>query len=673
MLESSLFLVANGVSIGITLFIAASGLAILFGILKMLNFAHGSFIMVGAYLASTLLSAVPGYGIAAFLGIAAVAGILVGLAGLVVDRVIFRRLQGLDEAVALIATFALMLVVDGGVELIWGPHYISVDVPQGLDGAIFLGPLAIPSFSVLLLVVGVVLFLLVDLVLTRSWMGKTLQAVSDDRWIMDILGHNPRQLEILAVFFAFFLAGFAGAVLSPNQVLAPDLGRHMIIQAFAVVVVGGLGSIRGAFLAAMLLGIAESFGSTVMPSLSLYLGMIVILILRPQGLVARRISPRPGFWSWSWLWEGLGSAAKGREGATPAGVSGKSVPDAFHSAPASARPGGGSVAETACFILLFLALVSVPFWAGAGLVFVVGIGLISAVFSMSWNLMFGFAGVASFGHAAFFAIGAYLSAYALKYEPGVSFGFVLAGAFVLGGLVAVPVGILALRRATGVQLAILTLALAEVLRVLISYAPALGRDEGLSAVPRPSIGFGSWSIHLASDARYYFFLCAACGLMIWILRNVCRSSFGRTLRAIRQDAERSMFLGINVDRFRLQAFVLAAAIAAYVGALSAPLSQIVTPQVAGISRSTEPMLHTLLGGAGSFWGPALGTAIFSAIDYGTRTFAGLSEFIMGITLLLVVLVAPSGVAGLFRRLLRRLFSARSSGAASVPSPAVERL
>lgn len=672
MLESGLFLIANGISIGITLFIAASGLAILFGILKMLNFAHGSFIMVGAYLASTLLSAVPGYGVVAFLAVAAVVGILVGLMGLAVNRVIFRRLQGLDEAVALIATFALMLVVDGGVELIWGAQYISVDVPQGLDSAIFLGPLAIPSFSVLVLGVGVVLFLLIDLFLTRSWGGKMLQAVSDDRWIMDILGHNPRKLELLAVFLSFFLAGFSGAVLAPNQVLAPDLGRHMIIQAFAVVVVGGLGSVRGALLAAMLLGMAESFGSTFMPSLSLYLGMIVILILRPQGLVARRIAPRPGSWSLSWLWEGIGCAGV-RSTTAAAPVVKRTLPGVAAVGPASARPGASSVAGTACLVVLALGLLSIPFWGGAGLVFVVGLGLISVVFSMSWNLMFGFGGLASFGHAAFFAIGAYLSAYALKYVPGASFGFILAGAFVLGGLVAAPVGILALRRATGVQLAILTLALAEVLRVLISYAPNLGRDEGLSAVSRPSIGFGNWSVSLASDASYYLFLCAACGVMILVLRNVCRSSFGRTLRAIRQDAERAMFLGINVDRFRLQAFVLAAAVAAYAGALSAPLSQIVTPQAAGITKSTEPMLHTLLGGAGSFWGPALGTAIFTAIDYGTRTFAGLSEFIMGVTLLLVVLAAPSGAEGLFRKVFCRMSSGCAKRVAAVQNPAVERL
>ncbi|SDR57978.1 branched-chain amino acid transport system permease protein [Rhizobiales bacterium GAS191] len=643
-----LFLLTNGISIGIVLFLAAAGLTILFGILKILNFAHGSFIMVGAYLTSSVLKLMPGYGVAEFLLTAVGVGIVVGLLGLVVDRIVFRRLHGIGEAVALIATFALMLVIDGGVALIWGVKYVSVDAPQGMEGAVFLGSLVLPSFSVLLVGIGLATFLAIDLLLTRSWVGKTLQSISEDRWIMDILGFNPRRLEFVAVFAAFFLAGFAGSVLSPNQVITPSLGGHMIIQAFAVVVVGGLGSVRGAFLAAMLLGLAESFGSGIMPSLSLYIGMIIILVLRPQGLIAPKLSAKPGSWSISWLWEGLYGSPKR---AVPA-MSQEMVP-------ATARKPVLSAAELRVLILLGIVLLSVPLWAGSGVVFAASLVLISTIFSMSWNLMFGYGGMASFGHGAFFAIGAYLSAYMLKTDPGASFALILLSAMVLGALIAAPVGIIALRRSTGVQLAILTLALAEILRVLISYSIRLGRDEGLTALPRPTIGFGEMSVSLGPDTSYYLFLCLACGAMVAILWAVSHSSFGRVLRSIRQDAPRATFLGVNVDRFRLQGFMLAAAVAAYAGALAAPLSQIVTPQAAAISRSTEPMLHTLLGGAGSFWGPAVGTIIFAAVNYATRTMAGLSELVMGLTLLAVVLIAPGGAAGFLRDIGGGMFRRRS--------------
>jgi branched-chain amino acid transport system permease protein len=632
----------NGILIGVTYFLAASGLTILFGILRVLNFAHGSFIMVGAYVASTFLRQVgTGYGPGTFFLISLAVGAVVGVLGLIVDRIVFRRLHGVDEAVALIATFALMLVVNGGATLIWGANYLSVEPPHGLDGAVSLGPVMVPAFSLYVLGIGVVVFVLLEVFFHRSWAGKTLRGIAEDRWIMGILGHSPRRLELLAVFLAFFLAGFAGSVLVPNQILSPNLGNHLIIQVFAVVIVGGLGSMRGTFLAAMLLGVAESIGSVVMPSLSLYVCMIIILVLRPQGLIAPRLSVAPGSWSFSWVWHGLSASKRPLKVATsikPVAVrnqSGSNVPQHL----ASAAPVPAPV------WLLMLVVLLLPIWVGGGILYIASLVLISSVFALSWNLMFGFGGLATFGHAAFFGIGGYIAAYMLKSDAHASFEGVLLMALLAGGLAAAVIGVIAIRRANGVQLAILTLALAEVLRVLISYSNSLGRDEGLSAIPRPTIGFGNFSLVLTSDVHYYYFLCISCGLMGWAAWALCHSAFGRTLRSIHQDAQRARFLGINVDRFHLVSFIVAAAIAAFVGALAAPLSQIVTPDALSVARSTEPMLHTLVGGAASFWGPVAGTIVFAAIDYATRNLPGLSELIMGVALLAIVLLAPGGLIG----------------------------
>ena len=652
--QQILSIAVNGISIGIAYFLAACGLTILFGILRILNFAHGSFLMVGAYLTSVLLQLYGKYGPVEFIAIALMVGVVVGISGLIVDKVVFRRLHGVDEAVALIATFALMLIVNGGAELLWGANFVSVDPPQGLAGGVNLGPVMVPTFSVYLLAIGILVFILLEVFLHRSWMGKTLLAVAQDRWIMGLLGHSPRKLELWAVFLAFFLAGFAGSVLAPNQVLTPSLGGHFIIQAFAVVIVGGLGSMRGTFLAAMLLGIAEAIGSVVMPSMSLYVCMIIVLILRPQGLIAPRLGSAPGSWSLSWLWQGTSRHRLPVGRSTPEV---RSTGMARQQGQPTAPPVKRSLGAVAAALALTLAIIILPVWIGSGILFIASLLLISTVFAMSWNLMFGFGGLATFGHAAFFAIGAYLSAFLLKAGTPWPFPLILLAAFGLGGAVALVVGIVAVRRASGVQLAILTLALAEVLRVLVSYSAALGRDEGLSAIPRPRIGAGSFSIDLASDSSYYLFLCIACGLMGWFVWLLSHSAFGRTLRSIRQDSQRAQFLGINVDRFRLLSFVAAAAVAAYVGALAAPLTQIVTPDAASVARSTHPMLHTLVGGSGSFWGPAVGAFIFSAIDYGTRTMAGLSEIIMGVTLLVIVLVAPGGAFAFLKSAARSFMPA----------------
>lgn len=639
-----LSIAANGLALGMALFLAAIGLTILFGILRILNFAHGSFIMVGAYLASTMLRGLGPTTPLQFLLVALAAGVLIGLAGLVLDMIVFRRLHGSDEAMALIATFAVMLVVNGGAKLIWGANYVSVDAPAAWARAIQLGPIMVPTFSAALFMIGLLIFVALEFFLHYSWTGKTMRAVAEDRWIMGILGHSPRRIELLAVFLSFFLAGLAGGLLVPNQVLTPHLGDQFIIQAFAVVIVGGLGSVRGSLIAALILGLAEAVGSLFIPSLSLYICMILILVLRPQGLFPSRTATPPGSWSLDWLVGGLRRKLRA--------VGQKPRPSATSSAvPPAARRHARPPLHGAWLAAGAVVLVSLPLWSGDGIVHLASLVLIGALFAMSWNLMFGFAGIATFGHAAFYGVGAYLSGYLLKNHAAVPFELTLLLAFGLGALVAGLIGIVAIRRANGVQLAILTLALAEVARVLISYTPGLGRDEGLSAVPRPTIGWEGFALRLDTSTSYYLFLCGAgalCAALLWI---VSYSRFGRTLRSIHQDPQRALFLGINVDGFRWAAFVFTAGIAALAGALATPLSQIVTPEAASIARSTEPMLRTLMGGAGTFWGPALGAFIFAAIDYAARNLAGLSEFIMGLTLLVIILIAPGGVLRFARRLL----------------------
>jgi branched-chain amino acid transport system permease protein len=650
MAQEYLSLFVNGLALGIAFFLASAGLTVLFGILRIMNFAHGSFIMVGAYLASVILQLLGKFGITEFVIVGVLVGLAVGALGLIVDRFIFRRLSHVDESVMLIATFALMLVVNGVATLIWGANFLSVDAPEGLDGAVFLGPISMPAFSAFLLVVGLVVFVVLDVFFQKSWRGKMLRAMADDRWIMSVLGHSPRRLELPAIFLAFFLAGFAGSVLAPNQILTPVLGDRMIIQAFAVVIVGGLGSIRGAFIAALVLGVAESVGSVVMPSLSLYICMIFILIVRPQGLVPSGPSTAMESWSLLWLWRGISRRTKMDAGHPTRREKAVIAPEAL-------VPGESRAASRTQFVvggLIAAIIVVFPLLSGGGVVFVAGMVLIGTVFAMSWNLLFGFSGMASFGHAAFFAIGGYLSAYLLKAGQQIPFELILLLAALLGGSIGMIIGIVAVRRSNGIQFAILTLAIAEVLRVLISYSITLGRDEGISGIPRPSIGFGSFSVELVSDRSYYVYLCVACGLMVWLIWAICHSAFGRTLRSIRQDSQRARFLGINVDFFRLLSFTIAAAIAAFAGALMAPLVKIVTPEMASVSRTTEPTLHTLVGGAGAFWGPAIGTVIFATIDYASRALAGLSDLVMGVTLLTIVMVAPDGVVGFLKTHFHRL-------------------
>lgn len=304
-------------------------------------------------------------------------------------------------------------------------------------------------------------------------------------------------------------------------------------------------------------------------------------------------------------------------------------------------------AFAACAIVLVLGL---PFWANPGLVFLAGVTIIGATFSLSWNLLFGFTGLASFGNAGFFAIGAYIAAVPLRDGYGALFLPLLLAAALAGALVALVIGLAALRRSSGIHLAILTLALSEVLRVAISHTAMLGYNDGLPNIPRPRL-FG---INLAAGENYYWFLCIACGLLTAILWWIVHSRFGRTLRAIRMDPDRTQFIGVNVAGYRLFAFVISGAVGSLTGALYAPWSQIVTPDLAHWIKSTQPILYTLLGGASSFWGPVVGALAFSVLEYSTRTLVGVSEIVTGVILLVVLLAAPDGLIGVWRRVVARI-------------------
>lgn len=310
--------------------------------------------------------------------------------------------------------------------------------------------------------------------------------------------------------------------------------------------------------------------------------------------------------------------------------------------------------QTALLMIAGVAiLMSLPYWTTPAIVFLVGLTLIDAVFALSWNLMFGFTGMTTFGHAAFLAIGAYMAALILKSSAGMHYLLVLLMAATVGAVLAGLVGAIILRRATGIALAILTMAIGEILRIVLGYSVALGREDGMSGIPRPVLDLGLVSIDLQAGHNYYWFLCIVCALVAAGLCWLTFSRFGRVLRSIRQDAERTSFLGVNVARYRLISFTIAGAIGTFAGALYASWVQTITPELSDTFHSAQPMLNALLGGAQSFWGPVIGTAVFAVVNFSTRTFAGLSELIVGTVLLVVILVAPSGIMGLVKN---RLFN-----------------
>lgn len=324
-----------------------------------------------------------------------------------------------------------------------------------------------------------------------------------------------------------------------------------------------------------------------------------------------------------------------------------------------ATPGGESAANRtriaiAVLSIIFVFLMFAPDLLRPGILFIVGMTLIQSIFALSWNLLFGFTGLASFGHAGFFAIGAYFTGAALRYEFPLPFFGILAVAGAGGALVALAIGVVALKRLTGIFLAVLTVALTEAMAKIIGFSPALGEQDGLGNIPRPIINFGllNWDLTHVND--YYRFLVVASALIIGGLWWVVHSRLGRTFRAIREDADRARFVGIDVARYRVISFMISGATASLAGALSAPWTRIVTLDQVTWLASTQPILNSLLGGFTSFWGPIVGSVAFGAMNHWTRGFPGLSEIIVGGVLVVVILVAPTGIMGVIGKLRRRM-------------------
>jgi len=283
------FAAVNGIVLGMAVFLVAAGLTLVFGIMRILNFAHGSFFMIGAYLAHALIGQEPS-SLGRYLFAALAAALVIGLIGLATDRLVLRRLAGVSNDYSLIATFAILLLAEGAAKLIFGQDIYTVYPPPELDRIANLGiPLTYYSFFVV--ACGIAVFLLLEFGLNYLWIGKLVQAVARDPWMADVIGLRIQWIKFLSVGASFALVGLAGGLLVANQSLSLDLGHSYLLLAFNSVIVGGLGSVRGAFLAALIFGLFESFNSVLLPSMPgtvSYAVLIAVILLKPEGLFPER-------------------------------------------------------------------------------------------------------------------------------------------------------------------------------------------------------------------------------------------------------------------------------------------------------------------------------------------------------------------------------------------------
>jgi branched-chain amino acid transport system permease protein len=607
----------TGLASAASLFLVASGLSIIFGVTRIVNFAHGAFYMLGAYVAFTLTERFSGaFG---FWGGILAAALIVAVMGVLVEMVLLRRIYHAPELFQLLATFGLTLMVEDLVVLIWGPSDLLGRRAPGFKGAIDFFGQNIPSYDLFLIGLGPLVLAALWLMFQRTRWGVLVRAATQDRDMVAALGVNQKWLFTSVFALGVFLAALGGALQIPRDAVHHAMDLRIIVDVFVVVVIGGLGSIVGAFVAAVLVSELNAFGILIFPKISIilvFLVMAAVLIVRPWGLFGK---PE--------------AAARRTPGITVN--------------PWRPLTSGERVAALAGFVLA----AALPLIGGNYALTVGSEIAIYVIFAASLHFLMSVGGLASFGHAAYFGLGAYGVAFLAK-MAGVPMLLSLLLGPVLGLAGAAVFGFFAVQL-SGVYFAMLTLAFAQIVwSIAFQWVEVTGGDNGILGVwPE------AWA---ASPTRFYWLSIGIAALTVVALRVIVFSPFGFALRATRDSPLRSEAVGIDGKRIQWTAFVIAGAVAGVAGALFAYLKGSVFPDSLGISLSVDALVMVLLGGVETISGAVVGAIVYKALNIWLVSQTDLSKLVLGGVIILIVVAFPKGVVGMLEAIRNRRPSTRKS-------------
>jgi branched-chain amino acid transport system permease protein len=605
----------NGLASASTLFLVAVGLSLIFGVTRIVNFAHGSLYMLGIYVAYSFVTKL-GAGVPGFFGGVIAAALVVGLVGAVIEIAVLRRIYHAPELFPLLATFALTLVIKDLALWTWGAEDLLGPRAPRLDGAVTILGLPFPEYDLFLIAIGPVVLWALWAVLHRTRWGTLIRAATEDREMVGALGVNQKWLFTGVFALGASLAGLGGALQIPREPAQLFLDLTTISDAFVVVVVGGMGSIPGAFIAAFLIGeikaaciaigtvevLGTSLSFSKLTLVAEFIVMAIVLVVRPQGLLGK---------PWA-----VHRAA------------------ALHVEP-PLRPAAPALKTAAIVALAGLAALPLA-TSGYTLVLAIDI-LVFALFAASLHFMMGPAGMVSFGHAAYFGLGAYGAAILLT-RAGWPMEPALAAAPFAAAFGAALFGWFCVRLA-GVYLAMLTLAFAQIAWSIVFQWDALtGGSNGIVGVwPAP------W---LASRTAFYLLAFVLCVGAIWVMRRMLFAPFGYALRAARDSPLRSDAIGIDVRRLQWIAFIVAGTFAGVAGGLYAFSKGSISPDsTMAVARSIDALVMVLLGGVQTLSGPVVGAAGFTWLQDTIARNTDYWRALLGITILVIVLAFPQGIVG----------------------------
>jgi branched-chain amino acid transport system permease protein len=597
----------NGLVYGVLLFLMAAGLSLIFGLMNVVSLAHGSFFMLGAFFGLSVAKHTDSFWVALL-----VAPIPVIVLGVLMELVFLRPLYKRGHMDQVLLTFGFTFIFYDLVQTLWGRVVLRLPAPESLQGTIQIGLGVFSAYRLFLIGFGFAVALLLWLLLERSRIGAMVRAGVDNAAMAAGLGANIPLLFTEIFAFGVALAAIGGIVAGPVLGLYPGMDTEILIPAFIVIVIGGMGSLRGAFVGSLLIGVADTFGKAYFQSVALYLiylAMAAVLLIRPQGLFGIKYSD-------------------------------------VSIAPAVATISKPATRQSrAAALVVLLILLVLPFMLSDYPRALVAEIFIFAILAMSLDLLLGFTGLMSLGHAAFFGLGAYAIA-----VLGVHFGLnawlgLIAGVGIAATGAAV-IGFFCVRTG-GIPFLMLTLAFSQLLfTVALKWRDVTGGSDGMAISERPTF-FG---YELGNSLVMYFMALFFFVLVYWGLRRLLNAPLGHVFVGIRENEARMEAIGYPVRVYKLLSFIIAGAFAGLAGGLYAIFNGFISSDALYWTASGDILIMAMLGGAGTLIGPVIGTGIFLLMKNVVSSYSEHWLSIIGITFICCVMFFPGGVWGAVQEL-----------------------
>jgi len=623
--------VFNGVTLAGLYFLVASGFTLVFGLMRNVNLAHGSLYLLGAYV---------GYAVTQWSGdwfVGVLVGTLaLGAVGALLQVLVFQRLAG-DELRQTLVTIGISIVAADLMLAVWGGKTYQFTIPEWLDGAVAtpivtaikangqIVTLRYPLYRLVVFAAAVVIGVGLWLALNRTKVGMMIRAGVDDRAMLSVTGVNVRLLFVGVFAIGGMLAGFAGVVGGSALSVAPGEDVRYLLASLVVVIVGGMGSITGAAIGALLIGLAEQLGLVYFPTYGVVLTfviMVVTLALRPQGI--------------------MGNARTRLADPPRVAAPGDIVTAEFN----------GATAVLAVGLVLFPLVVSpfVAFQLGAQT-------LILGMIALSLMVLAGYGGMVSLAQLTVAGVAGYAIAILGTNSAGVlglgwPWQIAVPVSILIAGVVAALIGMIAVRTA-GIYTIMITLAVATAFFYFAQQNYWLFNGHSGYRGVQPPVVFG---IDWRGQVPFYYLTLGVAALAYGAVVYGARSSFGRALMATRDNPRRMRAVGYDVTHHRIAAYFLAGLIAGAAGVLYVWFNGRISPGTVGVGEVIGILVIAVIGGLRHPIGPFVGAALYVVLKTFAIDVVGADRFntLIGLVFLVIVFASPDGLCGLWRRLAPKL-------------------